>query len=125
MGKEGIISQHYWDCIKIILPTAANFEKRVTRGTKDLFNSCLNYGYGILYNRVQKALADAGAALHISYLHEPNNNKPTLVFDLIEEFRQFVIDRTIVALFRRNEPLSTDKQGMLTQKSRNRIAMNV
>jgi CRISPR/Cas system-associated endonuclease Cas1 len=63
--------------------------------------------------------------LHISYLHEPNNNKPTLVFDLFEEFRQFVIDRTIVVLFRRNEPLFTDKQGMLTQKSRNRIAMNV
>jgi len=125
MGKEGVISQHYWDCIKIILPKEAMFEKRVTRGAKDLFNSCLNYGYGILYNRVQKALADAGAALHISFLHEPNNKKPTLVFDLIEEFRQFIIDRTIVVLFRRNEPLSTDKKGLLTHKSRNRISTNV
>ena len=42
-----------------------------------MFNSLLNYGYGILYNRVQKALVDAGAALHVSFLHEPRDEKPT------------------------------------------------
>ncbi|KPA10619.1 cRISPR-associated endonuclease Cas1 [Candidatus Magnetomorum sp. HK-1] len=125
MGTEGIISQHYWEAVKLIIPVSVGFERRVTRGAKDLFNSCLNYGYGILYNRVQKALADAGAALHISFLHEPNNKKPTLVYDLIEEFRQFVIDRTIVVLFNRNEPLSTDKKALLTMKSRQLIALNV
>ena len=125
MGTEGMISKHYWDAVKLIIPESVEFEQRVTKGAKDLFNSCLNYGYGILYNRVQKALADAGAALHISFLHEPNNKKPTLVYDLIEEFRQFMIDRTIIVMFNRNEPLSTDNNGMLTMKTRKLIAQNV
>ena len=125
MGNEGIVSQNYWESVKLILPAEVGFTKRVTRGAKDLFNSCINYGYGILYNRVQKALADAGAALHISFLHEPSNKKPTLVYDMIEEFRQFIIDRTIIVLFNRNEPLSIDNKGLLTIKTRKLIALNV
>ena len=125
MGMEGSISHFYWNSAKIILPSEAGFKKRNTYMAKDLFNSVLNYGYGILYNRVQKALADAGAALHISFLHEPSGRKPTLVFDQIEEFRQFIVDRTIIAMFNKKEPLKTNKNGMLTNKTRQLIVENV
>jgi CRISPR-associated endonuclease Cas1 len=125
MGLEGNISQYYWNSLKMILPPETGFEKRITRGARDLFNSSLNYGYGILYNRVQQALADAGAALYISFLHEPRGKKPTLVFDQIEEFRQFIVDRAVVAMCNRQEPLRTDRQGMLTEKARRLIIKNV
>lgn len=125
MGVEGSISAHYWGAVRLILDPSVPFEKRVARGAKDLFNSCLNYGYGILYNRVQKALADAGAALHISFLHQPQGKKPTLVFDQIEEFRQFVVDRPVIAMCNRKEPLSVDKKGFLTQNSRRLVVENV
>ena len=125
MGLEGSISQYYWRSVRAILPPDIQFEKRETYGAKDLFNSLLNYGYGILYNRVQQALADAGAALYISFLHEPQGKKPTLVFDQIEEFRQFVVDRTIVAICNRQEPINTDNKGMLTANTRLLIVKNV
>ncbi len=125
MGLEGNISHYYWESVKLLLPGDALFEKRVTRGARDLVNSTLNYGYGILYNRVQQALADAGAALYVSFLHEPQGKKPTLVFDLIEEFRQAIVDRTVIAMFNRQEPLNTDKKGFLTTKSRELIVKNV
>ena len=125
MGMEGGISNFYWNSVKIILPPEAEFKKRNTYMARDLFNSVLNYGYGILYNRVQKALADAGAALHISFLHEPAGRKPTLVFDQIEEFRQFIVDRTIIAMFNKKEPLKTNKNGLLTNKTRQLIVENI
>jgi group II intron reverse transcriptase/maturase/CRISPR-associated endonuclease Cas1 len=125
MGIEGNISTYYWNSLKEILPPELGFQNRVTQGARDLFNSTLNYGYGILYNRVQQALADAGAALHVSFLHEPQGKKPTLVYDLIEEFRQFVVDRTVIALFNRQEPLKTDAKGWLTPPARQLIVQNV
>jgi CRISPR-associated endonuclease Cas1 len=125
MGVEGGISRCYWSAVRRILPPEIPFEKRIGQGAKDVVNSCLNYGYGMLYNRVQQALADAGAALHVSFLHEPRDRKPTLVYDLIEEFRQFSVDRTVIAMFNRGEPLRTDKRGWLTGPARQLVARNV
>lgn len=125
MGVEGAVSRSYWAGVRRILPPEAKFEKRVGQGAGDAVNSSLNYGYGMLYNRVQQALADAGAALHVSFLHEPRGREPTLVYDLIEEFRQFVVDRTVIAMFNRGEPLRTDKRGWLTEAARELVVKNV
>jgi len=125
MGIEGNISTYYWSSVKLILPPDIQYPGRVTQGARDVVNATINYGYGILYNRVQQALADAGAALHISFLHEPQGKKPTLVYDLIEEFRQFIVDRTVIAMFNRQEPLKTDNKGFLTEKTRQLIVKNV
>ena len=123
MGLEGSISAIYWDGIRVFLD--APFEARVTQGAKDLVNSSLNYGYAILYGAVQKALVEAGLSLHISFLHALDGNKPTLTFDFIEEFRTFVIDRTIFAIINRNEPLKLNKEGLLNKKSRELISQNI
>jgi len=123
MGHEGSISALYWDAIKLILEVP--FEARVTYGAKDPINSSLNYAYAILYGKVQHALIQAGLSLHISFLHALDDKKPTLVYDMIEEFRTFIVDRTIISIFNKNEPIKLDKEGMLTQESKQRIATNI
>jgi len=125
MGFEGSISSLYWSCLGLIVPETINFKARIKRNAKDVFNSSINYGYGILYNRIQKSLVDAGAALTVSFLHEPSGSKPTLVFDMIEEFRQFIVDRSIVAMFNKKEPLNTDSKGWLTAKARQLVMENI
>jgi len=125
MGTEGSISRYYWNGVQMVLSPDVPFEKRVTYRAKDPVNAAINYGYGILYQRVKKALSNAGAALHVSFLHQPDGRKPTLVFDLIEEFRQFFVDRTILAMFNRQEPIELDGSGLLTTASRRLIAANV
>ncbi|WP_449244649.1 CRISPR-associated endonuclease Cas1, partial [Desulfobacca acetoxidans] len=40
-----------------------------------------------------RALLLAGLNPHISFLHSFQEQKPTLAFDLIEEFRSQVVDR--------------------------------
>jgi len=123
MGYEGSISQIYWDSIRQILD--APFEKRITFGAKDIVNSSLNYGYAILYGKIQHSLVYAGLSLHISFLHSLDKNKPTLTFDMIEEFRSFIVDRTIFAMINKDEPIKLDSKGLLTKKSRKLISQNI
>lgn len=123
MGFEGSISVIYWDSIKLILEVP--FEARITFGAKDIVNSSLNYAYAILYGKVQHALVYAGLSLNISFLHAIDNQKPTLVYDMIEEFRTFVVDRTIFSMLNKNEPIKLDKDGFLNKSSKQLIAKNI
>jgi len=123
MGYEGQISSIYWSAIAKNLD--APFEKRVTQGARDIVNSSLNYAYAIIYNKVQYYLLNAGLSLHISFLHSIDGTKPTLTYDLIEEFRTFIAERTIFAMINKNEPLKLDKNALLTKESRILIAKNI
>ena len=125
MGYEGQIAHLYWQALVKILDSKVDFDGRVTKGAKDLVNASLNYGYAILYGRVHHHAVKAGLSLNVSFLHALDQSKPTLVFDLIEEFRAFVVDRTIVSMINNNEPLKLDKENRLDRKSRQRIAKNV
>ncbi|WP_456391133.1 CRISPR-associated endonuclease Cas1 [Hydrogenimonas sp.] len=125
MGLEGSAAAAYWEALGCIVEDKIGFPGRVTQGAIDPVNSALNYGYAILYGEVQRALVQAGVALHVSYLHALDGAKPTLVFDFIEPFRSFVVDRTIFSMVNREEPLRTDNKGLLTQKSRRLVAENV
>lgn len=123
MGYEGSISASYWDAIKLILEVP--FEKRITFGAKDIVNSSLNYAYAILYGKVQHCLVHAGLSLNISFLHALDAKKPTLTFDMIEEFRTFVVDRTIVSMLNKDEPIKLGNDGLLTKPSRQLISKNI
>ena len=125
MGYEGEISTLYWQALGHILRDKVTFEGRKTKGAKDLVNASLNYGYALLYARVQNALLKAGLALHISFLHTMQEGKPTLVYDLIEEFRAFVVDRTIISMLNKNEPLKINDKGELHKESCKLIVKNV
>jgi len=123
MGYEGSISATYWDAIKLILEVP--FEKRITLGAKDIVNSSLNYAYAFLYGKVQHSLVHAGLSLNISFLHSLDDKKPTLTYDMIEEFRTFIVDRTIVSMLNKDEPIRLGNDGRLTQSSRKRIAKRI
>ncbi len=123
MGYEGNISALYWESLRLILDIP--FEKRITYGAKDIVNSSLNYAYAILYGKVQHYLVHCGLSLNISFLHSLDKEKPTLTFDMIEEFRTFMVDRTIISMFNKNEPIKLNKEGLLTKNSRQLIAKNI
>ena len=123
MGYEGNISVLYWDSVRLILDIP--FEKRVTYGAKDIVNSSLNYGYAILYGKIQHSLVYAGLSLNISFLHSLDQYKPTLTFDMIEEFRTFIVDRTIISMINKDEPIKLGNDGLLTKSSRQLISKNI
>lgn len=97
IGIEGTAGRLYWEGVKEILMQKVEFFGRQTRGALDPINSLLNYGYGILYSIVWGALVYAGLEPFAGFLHVDKPGKPSLVLDLIEEFRQPVVDRVIIA----------------------------
>jgi len=99
MNWEAEGARFYWDAIRQVLPTELNFKGRETRGARDPFNAMLNFGYQtILFPEVWKAVSYAGLDFYAGYLHADRPGKPSLVLDLIEEFRQQVVDRTLIGL---------------------------
>jgi len=103
MNLEAEGARSYWEAIKQILPTELNFPGRETRGAKDPFNAMLNFGYQtILFPEVWKAVSYAGLDPYAGYLHADRPGKPSLVLDLMEEFRQQIVDRTVIGLITKN-----------------------
>ena len=125
MGYEGQISNIYWSGLSTMLEGKAEFKNRTTKGATDIVNVSLNYGYAILYGRIHFHALKAGVSLHISFLHKPDHTKPTLVFDMIEEFRTFVVDRVIFRMFNQQERLAIDEDGRLDEYSKKRITKKV
>jgi len=122
MGLEGSCGSIYWQGIGKVL-REDNF-RRITKGAKDTINSAFNYGYALLYNKVQEALVRAGLAVNISFLHSLDN-KPTLVFDMVEEFRTYVVDRAVVFALNKSGDIDVDVEGRLTKNARKRIVEEV
>lgn len=125
MGHEGMSAVSYWQGLSMVLDDKVDFSHRITHKADDVVNASLNYGYAILYSRVQYHAVKAGLSLHISFLHALDDIKPTLVYDLIEEFRAFVVDRTIFTMFNQSEPLKLNSDNLLDMKSRQLIAKKV
>ncbi len=97
IGIEGTAGRLYWEGVKEILTHRTEFFGRQTRGAIDPVNSLLNYGYGILYSIVWGAIINAGLEPFAGFLHVDRPGKPSLVLDLIEEFRQPVVDSVVIA----------------------------
>ena len=125
LSVEGRAAQKYWQTIARILPEELAWPGRETRGALDRFNSALNYGYGILYCQVEKALTLAGLDPYGGYLHADRPGKPSLVLDVIEEFRQTVVDRTIIGLVNKRFAIEQDADHRLTETTRKKLAEKV
>lgn len=125
LSIEGRAAQKYWQGIKLLLPDSVEWPGRKRRGARDAFNSALNYGYGILYSQVERAITLAGLDPYAGYIHTDRPGKPSLVLDLIEEFRAPVVDRTILGLVNKGVVIQQDEQGYLTEKTRRFLAEKV
>lgn len=98
MGLEGMASRYYFEALSFLLPEKWRFSGRSRNPAKDEFNCLLNYGYGVLYSKVEKACIIAGLDPYVGFNHTDDYNKKSLVFDLIEMYRVY-IDRTVFYLF--------------------------
>lgn len=114
----------YWEAARQLVLSGVDWESRETRGATDLVNSALNYGYGVLLSQVERAVLLAGLDPYAGYLHADRSGKPSLVLDLIEEFRQMVVDRTVFGLFNRGVKLEVE-DGRLTDATRRTLAERV
>lgn len=124
MGLEGVGGRMYWKEIGNMLPDGLAFVGRSHRGAPDAVNAALNYGYGILMSHVWGAIMNAGLEPFAGFLHVDRSGKPSLVLDLMEEFRQPVVDRAIFSWLNKGGQLAMTK-GLLDGASRENVAARV
>jgi CRISPR-associated protein Cas1 len=124
MNLEGLAASAYWTGVSEILPPIFGFTSRVTRGAKDPFNMILNYGYGILYSEVWSCVTRAGLDPYAGFLHVDRPGRPSLVLDVIEEFRQQVVDRPVISNFIHSPPELPDfvEDNELSKTARQTVA---
>jgi CRISPR-associated protein Cas1 len=125
LSVEGRAAQMYWAAIKEVMPAELNWPGRKTRGAKDSLNAALNYGYGILYGQVERALVLAGLDPYAGFIHVDRPGKPSLTLDAIEEFRQPVVDRTVLGLANKGFEFKQGEDGLLTDETRRTLAEKV
>jgi len=100
-GWEGQASKIYFATMNLVLPEELRFTERSQHPANDPTNAFLNYGYGLLYGKIEGALIRAGIDPYIGIMHRDDYNRPVLVFDVIEIFRIW-IDYVVYSLLAQN-----------------------
>ena len=115
-GIEGIASHEYWLAFRSVIDDEYDFLKRSGKGAQDSVNAMLNYSYAILASEVLKSLHTSGLDPYAGFLHSDRYARKSLVFDLMDEFRQQIVDKSVLKLINRNQIEKDDfelKEGMM------------
>jgi CRISPR-associated protein Cas1 len=74
------------------------FHSRLRRPPPDPVNSLLSFGYTLLVYNIQSAVSTVGLDPFIGFLHSNEQSRPSLVLDLMEEFRPIIVDSLVLWL---------------------------
>jgi CRISPR-associated protein Cas1 len=98
LGIEGNSAKYYFQFLREFNLLPHSFYNRTGRYSDEITNIALNYGYAILFNFIYKSCINAGLEPYKGVLHTIKSAKPSLVLDIMEEYRSFVVDRNIIKL---------------------------
>jgi CRISPR-associated protein Cas1 len=97
-GYEGRAAVFYFGALAGLLPPAWAFAGRKYYPPPDPFNAALSFGYALLQKDVATAVQLVGLDPYLGCFHALEYDRPSLVLDLMEEFRAVVVDRTVLDL---------------------------
>ncbi len=106
-GHEGDSARVYFEVFPSLIrqPRRADFpmKGRSRRPPLDRVNAMLSFTYALLQNDCLSGLVAAGLDPDVGFLHVDRPGRPSLVLDLVEEFRTLVADRLVLALINRQQ----------------------
>ncbi|MHA1273977.1 MAG: CRISPR-associated endonuclease Cas1 [Promethearchaeota archaeon] len=103
MGIEGRATATYFIEYGNLFPKEFKVLTRTRRPPRDPINSLLSLGYTILQGHITSVIAVAGLELYGGFLHSDRSGKPSLALDLLEEFRQPIVDRLVARLIQKGQ----------------------
>ena len=101
IGVEGEAARVYFQALGAMVRSEFQFTSRSRRPPKDPVNALLSFGYTMLSGEAEGALAAQGLDPQVGWLHALDYGRPSLALDLIEEFRQPIIDRLVLNIVNR------------------------
>ncbi len=127
-GLEGAAAKEYFLAYGSLFPKDLVFTKRSRRPPKDVANAALSFLYTVLLSECITAVRAAGMEPTLGVLHNPQEKRPSLALDLLEELRPLVVDQVVLSAARRkllSSQHSRKDEGrpgvLLTKKGREQI----
>jgi len=109
MGFEGQAAAAYFGVFGRLIKTGDfSFEGRNRRPPKDPVNVLLSLGYTLLANVIQTQVHVVGLDPFMGCLHGVEYGRPSLVLDLMEEFRPVLVDAVVLNLVNKRILRPTD-----------------
>jgi len=96
-GIEGAAAKKVFDWMNLLIENPQFQIKKRQRRNPDRINSLLNFGYYLLFSRINATVRGLGLNPYLGFLHSSKNKYESLVSDIVDVFRSR-IDRLIIRL---------------------------
>ncbi len=103
LGFEGFCARSYFQALRDAFLFSSSFQTREGRGSREINNSMLNFGYALLGSYILSAIENAGLEPYLGVIHRLRPGKMALVLDVMEEYRAWVVDRSVIKLRSQSE----------------------
>jgi CRISPR-associated protein Cas1 len=98
LGVEGSSTAAYFKCLREMFRSEIGFGGRNRRPPQDEANALLSFGYVLVMNELTSLLEAVGFDPYIGFLHSIDYGRPSLSLDLLEGFRQPIVDRLVLTV---------------------------
>ena len=102
LGYEGTGTAAHYRAFRQFLTQDWGFTARQFRPPPDPINAMLSLGYTLLHNHVYTFINVVGFDPYCGYFHQPKHGHAALASDLMEEFRQIIVDGYVLSLVNNN-----------------------
>ena len=103
LGFEGAAASAYFQALRQARLLSSTFIRREGRGSHEINNSMMNIGYAVLSSYLLNCIINAGLEPYLGVMHKKRPGKMSLVLDLMEEYRAWVVDRAVIKLRQQSE----------------------
>jgi CRISPR-associated protein Cas1 len=97
-GYEGKAGAFYFAAVGALLDRSWSFQGRKYYPAPDPFNAALSFGYALLQKDISATVQLVGLDPFLGCFHAMQYDRPSLVLDLMEEFRPLAVDRVMLDL---------------------------
>lgn len=98
LGYEGSGTAAHYRAFQQFLADDWGFTTRQFRPSPDPINAMLSLGYTLLHNHVYASINVVGFDPYCGYYHQPKHGHAALASDLMEKFRQIIVDGYVLSL---------------------------
>lgn len=100
-GYEGKAGADYFGAFRVLFPQELGFKGRAYHPPPDPANALLSFGYALLLKDLTAAVQLVGLDPYLGFFHAIDYGRPSLVLDVMEEFRPIIVDPMVLEIVNR------------------------
>ena len=101
LGVEGSATAKYFKIFSLMIDDRFKFPGRRKRPAPDPVNALLSLGYAMITNELTSLLQAHSLDPYLGFLHGIKYGRPSLALDMVEYYRQPLVDRFTLSLLNR------------------------